>query len=423
MANSPEVTVRVAAEIGPLQDGMKQAEQLVAQSTQSMGQAVQRVGLAQKFDDWMAAGTRGAKRLNLALGASATAAAVAAGDIEGAMNSLPGVFGLVAGSAFKLGGAIHEAFTGAKAEAEALAKAVSEIERRSGFKAAARDAERLIAIEQERNELSKIELSKRRELAHVRQQLLTMETEGATAEAVAAVAAQERLIIVRAEEATKREIARLEKEQADIAAKNREEAEKIAEANRKAAEEKRAAIQRAATEAADNMATLAIVREEDEFTRRQLELQQELLEINRERKSLVQQMGDVAADDLIRSRELVAQAKAKIDLDQIATERMKEHGALLDEQRKKERDRIAASQDSLKSELDMRKRMLGETQGVSSFTQSVQTSIGGTFNVANLGAQSAMRSIAEKQAALQTRIAELVAQIARNTTAAEGSIA
>jgi hypothetical protein len=67
--------------------------------------------------------------------------------------------------------------------------------------------------------------------------------------------------------------------------------------------------------------------------------------------------------------------------------------------------------------------LLGETKDVSSFTQSIQTSIGGSFSVANLGANAAMRAVAEKQAALQTRIAELVEQIRNRVGSNEMGIA
>ncbi len=419
MAN-PEVIVSVAAAIGPLQTGMQQAEQTVASSTAAMASTVEKAGLGAKFDRWMTEGGRGAKRLGLGIGGAAAATAAATGDIEGALNALPGVFGAVAGAAYGLGGAIYEAFSGAKAEAEALKKEVEELERRNAFKAMARDADRLLRIEQERDELSRIELSKQRELALVRQSINQLETEGATQEAVAMVAAQERLIIAKAENAVKAEMAKRESEQAKRAAEIAEFERKRAEEAEKAAAAKREALAKANTEMEDNAALVGIAREQDEFVRRQLELEQELREIARERKAIAKEIGDVAADDLIRSRQLVAETKARNDLDEIAQKRMDEYNKEREDARKKEQEAIV---ENLKTELEGRKKVLGEVRDVSSFTQSVSTSIGGSFSVANLGASAAMRTIAEKQQALQARIAELVAEIARKVGGVEGGIA
>ena len=410
MATDPRIEVVVSAAIGQLENGMAQAEQTVASAAANMTQSVERMSLGQRFDTYMKQGAAGAKRLGIALGSLGAAGAAAAGDIEGAFRMLPGVFGMVGSSAMALGKMIGEQIFGSAAEElEKFKKEMAELDRATGFRTQARDAERLVAIEQETNTLARIELQRRNEIAKVRQSILTMETEGANAEAVAAVAAQERLINVKAENAVKAEMARRSEEEAKKDEERSEYRRKQAEDAARLAEEKRKAQQVASQEIEDIQSLIVIAKEQDQLRENELQLEMKLRDIRRDRKELTEQIGAEAARNLMLAREELAIVNAE--------QRAKEITA------KREQEAQKAEADALKEELRQRQDMLKALDRPMSLTQSIQTSIGGSFTVANSSVQSAMKSIAERQSTLQQQIKELVERISQQVSGMQGGLA
>jgi hypothetical protein len=410
LATDPNIEVVVSAVIGPLQTGMAQAEQTVAQSAAAMTQAVERMSLGQRFDAFMKQGVAGAKRLGMALGGLGAAGAAASGDIQGAFNQLPGVFGMVGGSAFALGKMLGEAIFGsAEEELEKFKKEMAELDRASGFRTQARDAERLVAIEQETNALARIELQRRNEIAKVRQSILTAETEGAIAEAAAAVAAQESLINAKAENAVKEEMARRAEEESKRAEELHAYEQKRAEEAKKIAEAKKEAQQAASQEQEDIIAQIAVLKEQDELRQNELELEMKLRDIRRDRAELTEKLGAEGARNLLLAREELAIVEAE--------QRAKEITA------KREEDARKAEADAMKEQLRERQEMLKELDKPMSLTQSIQTSIGGSFTVANTSAQAAMKTIAERQSTLQQQIKELVERISQQVSGMQGGLA
>jgi hypothetical protein len=410
LATDPRIEVVVSAAIGQLENGMAQAEQTVASAAANMTQSVERMSLGQRFDAYMKQGAAGAKRLGLALGGLGAASAAAVGDIEGAFRMLPGVFGMVGSSAMALGKIIGEQIFGSAAEElEKFKKEMAELDRATGFRTQARDAERLVAIEQETNTLARIELQRRNEIAKVRQSILTMETEGANAEAVAAVAAQERLINVKAENAVKAEMARRSEEEAKKDEERSEYRRKQAEDAARLAEEKRKAQQVASQEIEDIQSLIVIAKEQDQLRENELQLEMKLRDIRRDRKELTEQIGAEAARNLMLAREELAIVNAE--------QRAKEITA------KREQEAQKAEADALKEELRQRQDMLKALDKPMSLTQSIQTSIGGSFTVANSSVQSAMKSIAERQSTLQQQIKELVERISQQVSGMQGGLA
>lgn len=208
---------------------MQQAAQVVNSTSAQMASAVER-NIGQRFDAAMSNAGRAAKRLNMAMDSTRAVALAAGGDIEGAMMALPGVFGAVAGSAFTLGGVLHEAFTGAKAAAAELEAQVKKIESSSTVKAQTREYERLLAIEKELDPIRKLELERQNAIAKARREMLETTKEIKGDEAAAMQAARERLINAQYDNKIRQENERLAKQTAESetkAAKVKEEAAKI----------------------------------------------------------------------------------------------------------------------------------------------------------------------------------------------------
>jgi dTMP kinase len=236
-----------------------------------------------------------------------------------------------------------------------------------------------------------------------------METEGANAEAVAAVAAQERLINVKAENAVKAEMARRSEEEAKKDEERSEYRRKQAEDAARLAEEKRKAQQVASQEIEDIQSLIVIAKEQDQLRENELQLEMKLRDIRRDRKELTEQIGAEAARNLMLAREELAIVNAE--------QRAKEITA------KREQEAQKAEADALKEELRQRQDMLKALDKPMSLTQSIQTSIGGSFTVANSSVQSAMKSIAERQSTLQQQIKELVERISQQVSGMQGGLA
>lgn len=363
---------------------MQDATQVVTTATQQMSTAVERMSLGQRFDAAMSAAGRSAKRLNFAMDATRSAALAAAGDIEGAMNALPGVFGAVAGSAFSLGGVLSEAFTGAKAALAEAAVEAEKLERRSGFKALQRDAERLLEIETEADPIRKLELERQNAIAVARRQARQAASDGAGHEAAAAAAAQERVINAQFDNKIREKTAQLAKEQSESDRKLADEAARKAEQAEKEAAARASAMERGRKLLEDANAEKQIATAVDDSTRRRLELEKDLRDIERERIENAKEMGDALATQ-------VAEAQAGM--------------------------RIAKEQADLQDELKQKQQELAEMQAgtAGSSVQNVDFGFGGSMAVATHGAQQGMLIANEKQVALQQQIAMLVASIARNT--------
>lgn len=225
----PSLNLSVVADISALQSGMQQATQIVNSTSAQMANAVER-NIGQRFDAAMSNAGRSAKRLNMAMDSTRAVTLAATGDIEGAMMALPGVFGAVAGSAFTLGGVLHEAFTGAKAAAAELEAQVKKIESSSSVKAQTREYERLLAIEKELDPIRKLELERQNAIAKSRREMLETTKEINGEEAAAMQAARERLINAQYDNKIRQENERIAKQTAEAetkAAKVKEEAAKI----------------------------------------------------------------------------------------------------------------------------------------------------------------------------------------------------
>lgn len=364
---------------------MQQAGQAVNAATAQMSKAVDQMSLADRFSRQMERVNKAAMGLNLAMGGVRSVTLAATGDIEGALNALPGPFGMVAGAAFQLGGAIHEAFTGAKAALAEAAEEMQKLEMRSGFKAQARDAERLLAIEQEADPIRKLELERQNALAIARKQARMAASEGAGHEAAAAAAAQERVINAQFDNKIREANTRLAKDQADADKRIADEAKRVADEAAKQAQERAKAMDMGRQILEDAETEKQIAMATDEATKRQLELEKDLRDIERERIANAKEMGD----ELARQ---IADAQSGM--------------------------RIAKEQAELQDELKNAQKELGELQKQSrggASVQSVDLGLAGSMRVGVQTGAQAVAAASEKQVSLQSRIATLVDQISRNT--------
>lgn len=381
----PELNLKVTADISALQTGMAQAGQAVTTTAAKMEQSIEKMSRWEKFDRAMGDAGRATKRLNVAIDGMRAATLLATGDIEGALNALPGPFGQVAGAAFSLGGALHEAFTGAKAALAEAAEEMQKLEMRSGFKAQARDAERLLAIEQEADPIRKLELERQNALAIARKQARMAASEGAGHEAAAAAAAQERVINAQFDNKIREANTRLAKDQADADKRIADEAKRVADEAAKQAQERAKAMDMGRQILEDAETEKQIAMATDEATKRQLELEKDLRDIERERIANAKEMGD----ELARQ---IADAQSGM--------------------------RIAKEQAELQDELKNAQKELGELQKQSrggASVQSVDLGLAGSMRVGVQTGAQAVAAASEKQVSLQSRIATLVDQISRNT--------
>lgn len=380
----PTLNLSVIADITALQNAMNQATQSVNAASQQMTQAAQ--SFAARWDAAMSNAGRSAKRINTGMDFARSATLIATGDIEGGLNALPGVFGAVAGAAFSLGGALHEAFTGAKAALAEAAAEAQKMETRSGFKAATRDAERMLEIEEEADPIRKLELERQNAIAVARRQARQSASEGAGHEAAAAAAAQERVINAQYDNKIREKTTQLAKEQSDAEQKLAAEAMKKAEEAQKEAEAKAKAMERGQRLIEDANAESQIASAADDATKRRLALERDLHAIERERIDNAKEMGEHLASQ-------VAEAQAGM--------------------------RIAKEQAELQDELKQKQEELADMQKAASgaaTVQSVDFGFGGSMAVATQGAQQGVLAANEKQVALQQQITALVAAIARNTS-------
>jgi hypothetical protein len=383
LADSPEISVAFTADVDALQAGMQQAESMVNGAARSMAEAPARAGIWQRFDAVFAKINQSSKRAMNAVTVATVGASAAAGDFQGVLNALPGGMGAVAGSAFQLGGALHEMFTGAKAEAAALVKEVETLNLRSGLKADTRAVERQVGIEKELDPLRKIELQRQHELAEVRAEVLKMQGEGATQEQVSLAAAKERLVNARAENAIREHNQQLAEKQKDADEKAAKEAQAKAEQYQKA-------FDAAHREYDIARASLDILNEQDEVRAIELKRDMDLNLLWRERKELAASIGDIAADQLLTAKEALVTAEAQKAID---AERQKQ------------------AEESMKQELAATKELLASTKLPTALTGSVQASVGGAFTFANSAAANKYQDAMVRQADLTAKIKELVARI------------
>ncbi len=378
MTAAPELKINITVALEQANQQLNQAAAMVQTTAEKMGASVKK-GFSDKFDEAFGAAGRAARRMGTVTQLATAGAAAATGDLEGAIQALPGPFGAAGAAGLALGGILHEAFTGAKAEAEALVAAVATMEKASGFKAQARDAERLLEIEQEMDPIRKLELERMNELAKVRAELVKTDTEGATEEAVKASAAKESLI------------------NAQYDNKIREHNLKLAEETRKAEEAAAAEAQRVAEQEADKAAKMMeqirrgqqmldiakmdeqIANAAGDIERRRLEMEKALYEIEQDRKDNAEEMGEELASQIADAQ----------------------RGMLISRERKSIEEEIAAKQAELDGMQDQAQR-----------TTQVESSFGGALVVANASAQRSIAQTSEKAVKVQEQIRDLVRRLA-----------
>ncbi len=367
---------------------------MVNNAATAMAQAPERAGIFARFNDVFMRINRAGKTAMNALSVGQASAALAAGDLQGALSSLPGALGAVAGGAFQLGGTLHELFTGAKAEAAALAKEMEDLGRRSGFKSETRDVERQVAIEKEMDPLRKIELQRQHELAQVRQEIHKMQTDGATQEAVALVAARERLVNAKADNAIRDHNTKLAEQQR----KDEEDALKLVQQQ---ADARAKAFAAAEKEYDTARSELAIFNEQDAVKKIEMQRDHDLNMLYRDRATLVEQIGETAADQLLDAKAALITSKAAKDLDE-------ERGRLAKE---RAQDELKAAEEQLRG-----------IKMPTAFTSSIQASVGGAFTFANTAVQDKLRDAMLKQADLTAKIKDLVARIEANVRGGQPAI-
>lgn len=389
MAATPEVRVNVTASVAKLEQNMAKAEQIVKTSSAKIETTAKRV-IGQSLDEAFQRAGKSAKVFGDSVQFAEAAARAISGDLEGAIVALPGPFGAAGAAGLAAGAAIHEAFTGAKAALEQAAAEVAKLEKASGYKAQARDAERLLQIQQEMDPVRKIELERMNELAIARRKSRMAESEGAGHEAAAAAAAEERLINARAEMKLREHNKQLAEQQAKAEEEAAKQAQELAEQVRQQQEARQQAEQRGqlAIEQANTLQAMTLATTNAE--KMQIQLEQDLRDIERERLENAKEMGDVLAEQVAE-----AQKSARVAQDQVA----------------------------LESELKAKRQELQELQQASTgggSVQSVDFGFGGSLLVATNSAQKQIAQSSQKQLELQTQIAALVKAIARNTSNVSG---
>jgi hypothetical protein len=378
LAAAPELRINIVVALQEAKQQLAQAEAVVATTAASMGRAMKK-GFVSQFDEAMGAAGRSARRFGQATQLATAAAAAATGDLEGALKALPGPIGAAGSAGLALGELLHEAFTGARAEAESLANAVAQMEKASGFKAQAREAERLLAIEQEVEPIRKLELERMRELAEIRAKVREADTEGAVREAVAAAAAEERLVNAQYDNKIREHNLKLAEEarKADEAAAA--EAQKVAEQEAAKTAQMMEQIRRG-----EQMLTIARMDEQianaaNEIETRRLEMEKALYEIEQDRLDNAEEMSEELANQIADAQ----------------------RGMMISRERKSIEEEIAAKQAELDSMQDQAQR-----------TTQVESSFGGALVVANASAQRSIAQTSEKAVKVQEQIRDLVKRLA-----------
>lgn len=197
MAENPQVTVAVLADIKGLRAGMQEGERVVVQTTDNMRKAVDSADLGARFAKQAQIATKGLAAITSAFDtlnrAQGDAIALAEGFSQSLMMSgskMAGVFGAAGQAGLAIGEYIFQTEAKRREELERLAA----IEKESMTRAETRDLERQLDILKEADPLRKIELEGARELARIRAKA---RQEDQTAADRAKTAAEEALSIER----------------------------------------------------------------------------------------------------------------------------------------------------------------------------------------------------------------------------------
>lgn len=197
MADNPQVTVAVLADIKGLRAGMQEGERVVVQTTDNMRKAVDSADLGARFAKQAQMATKGLSAITAAFDTLNRAQGDAIALADGFSQSLMmtgSKFAAVGGAAIQAGMAINEFFTGAQAEARKEMEKLAAMDVESRYRDETRDLEKQLDILKETDPIRKIELEGARELARIRAKA---RQEDATAAARAKTAAEEALSIER----------------------------------------------------------------------------------------------------------------------------------------------------------------------------------------------------------------------------------
>lgn len=171
MANDPQLTLSVLADIKGLQTGMQQAETVVSSTSDKMKRSIDSVDMGVRFQKQAQMATRAMQGITSAIETINKAQGDAIMLAEGLSQSMMMTgnrFAAIGGAAMQAGMAISEFFTGAQAEARKELERLSGMEQESRYRAETRDLERQLEILKETDPIRKIELEGQRELARIR---------------------------------------------------------------------------------------------------------------------------------------------------------------------------------------------------------------------------------------------------------------
>lgn len=172
MADTPQISVAVVADVNGLQRGMTQAEQTVRTSADRMATSVQKLDLGGRFEQHaqrmvkgLASATFALRELNAAQGD-----AVKMAESLGQAMMMSGAKSVaVVGGALSLGSAASEMIFKTNQKAREEAERLDKLDREGSIRSETRDLERQLEILKETDPVRRAELEGQRELALIRQ--------------------------------------------------------------------------------------------------------------------------------------------------------------------------------------------------------------------------------------------------------------
>lgn len=168
MANDPQLTLSVLADIKGLQTGMQQAERVVADTSTKMKKSVDDVNMGARFQkqSQIAIGAIRAITSSLQTLKEAQGDALKMADgLAQTLTQIPNKFAMAVGASHQLGSALYDLITGASAAEAERMKQVQALQRNELLDNQTRDLQRQLAILKEMDPIKKIELEGARELA------------------------------------------------------------------------------------------------------------------------------------------------------------------------------------------------------------------------------------------------------------------
>lgn len=172
MADNPQISVAVVADVNGLQRGMTQAEQTVRTSTDRMATSVQKLDLGGRFEQQtqrmirgLAGATYALRQLNEAQGD-----AVKIAESLGQAMLMSGSKGVaLIGGSMSAGMALSEVIFKNSQKAREEAERLEKLDREGSIRSETRDLERQLEILKETDPVRRAELEGQRELAIIRQ--------------------------------------------------------------------------------------------------------------------------------------------------------------------------------------------------------------------------------------------------------------